>query len=878
MKRAFLVMAAALALTAGLPLACSADEGGILPGRIENLSGTDEIPEGSEPGETEAPAWQPRMLVGVWKRTELTGKAATLSVPAADGTEEMWTVACLPDQFIFASIQRGDADGEKQQRLGLDDYYEFQGRYALSDGDGGESGETVSFCMVADISGNTLAAGFTGVAADEAYLSDSVTSVDITEVDYEMSYEGCELTLEYGGAKAVYVPSTCPDGDLLKALDGFEGSCDYVKHPDWHFNDLTMNGDGTGSASTLFGTAAMTVSRNRKGGLTFKTDHDETYTYDTFWYADSCLTLGAGEDMLMYQDNYINMQSQIPYCRNFIRYPNFNSYGILKVGSRNLGDPLGGAVSRLSDAGGRTSADLAATIVPAGGFSEPFEVTFKGETIRVRAMNPTDTELPLKSCIVVWYSYDSANIFRRTHFFDDSIGFACGETRESLLGRYDSFVGTDENTLCAMVTGGTVPRSYDFSDYKADLLFEGDGVELLVLSFEKDKLVSVTSCAPFFLSQDLEYQVPAAELLALDRDDAEETAAVRTALADALAGAVLPSQVVRGDKGCAFAIPRADLFDYGSFELSDSGKKLLDETLEALIAAVPDPDAVASVEAAAYFRFETEERAFSGKYAEAIAKYLSGKKNGLSGSAKEFLKGRVKAGAYGSTDYISDPAFRGYTHLEIRFILKPAARETGIYADTPVVLTSTEEEKEAHAFLDLSEQDVGRGIASFAARYAGTYAGQTYANEALGIRWSLPGDWYIYDDTALGLYNGQTAAPLLLADKPVYIFAASDDAGLVDIRLHPFDVGADFASRAEEYARSLFSSYEAVCKGSYTSVSAEFGEEAFGGGTAWAGTFTFRTAGRTFCRKQYYIVREDAVAVVTVTSEDTVRSITDLGF
>lgn len=880
MKRAFLVMTVLLAVTAGLPKVCIADEAGILPGRIENLTNTDEIPEGSEPGESADPAYHPRMLVGVWKRTKLTGKAETIEVPAPDGSGDTWTVECLPDQFIFASVQRGDADGEKLQSLRLDDYYDFQGRYSRTDAAGKTSTETVSFRNVTGISGSTLAVGFTGEAADEAYLSEEVTAVDITEVDYQLWFEGCELTLSYGGAEAVYVPATCPDGDLVKALDGFDGSCDYVKHPDWHFNNLVMKGDGTGTANTLYGAVEMTVETGRDGSITFKTDHDETFTYDAYWYSDSCLTLGAGEDRLMYQDNYVNMESGIAYCRNYIQYPFFNGYGILKVGNKNLGDPLCAKVSMLSDAGGRSGADLEGTMVPSGGLTEPFEVTFKGSTITVRAMNPTDMEMSLKDCIVVMYSFDSegGNIFRRTHFFDDSIGFACGETKESLLARYDSFVETNENTLCATVTDGNHYSAYDFSDYGADLLFEGDQLELLVLNFTDGKLTGVTSCSPSLLYQDLEYQVPVAELLTLDRDDAEETAAVRSALADALAGAVLPGNVVRGDEGCAVCIPRADLFDYGSFELSEAGKKLLDETAEALIAAVPDPNAIAGVEAAAYFRFETADRAFSKLYADAIAKYLSGKKNGLTSAARKFLKGKVQTGAYASTNFLTDPSVDGYTHLELRFILKPVHREEKVYTDTKVTRPEAEDTTGAHAFMEMSEQAVGRKIAAFATRYAGTYAGQAYTNEALGIRWNLPEQWYIYDDTALLRYNGRSAQSLLLADKPVYIFAATDDEDMVDIRLHPFEIGSDYADRAEEYARSLFTGYEAVCRVSYDAVETKFEEMTWIGNKVWTGTFTFKTDGRTICRKQYYYVREDAVAVISVTSEGSARDLTSLGF
>ena len=283
------------------------------------------------------------------------------------------------------------------------------------------------------------------------------------------------------------------------------------------------------------------------------------------------------------------------------------------------------------------------------------------------------------------------------------------------------------------------------------------------------------------------------------------------ALAATLVVAILLGNIVQNDERGVFAISRDYLSDYGSFAPSSDGKKLLDEPMETLIPAVPNH--------------------------EVIAKYLSGKKNGISASARKDLKGTVTTGAYEAA-----PVVKRYDYMTI------------------------------------SEKAVGPQIAAFAARYAGTYSKQTYTNENLGIRWTVPETWYIYNDTNLRNYNGGTADKFLLAGKPVYIFAAKDEENMVDIRLYPFDVGSDYDARAKDCAGSLFDSYEAVCKGNYSEVETSFEKASFGGDKTWSGTFTFKADGRTFCRRQYYIVREDAVAVVSVTTEESVRDLTSLGF
>ena len=60
---------------------------GILPSRIENITGEDVVPEGSEgalPSETDtydASAFVPRMFLGTWKLQAIEGEMPAIEVP-----------------------------------------------------------------------------------------------------------------------------------------------------------------------------------------------------------------------------------------------------------------------------------------------------------------------------------------------------------------------------------------------------------------------------------------------------------------------------------------------------------------------------------------------------------------------------------------------------------------------------------------------------------------------------------------------------------------------------------------------------------------------------------------------------------------------------
>ena len=226
---------------------------GILPSRIENITGEDVIPEGSEgalSSETytyDASAFVPRMFFGTWKLQAIEGEMPAIEVPVPSGSgAESCSVGAFPDSMILGDTVRGNE--AEVYKISFDDYYYMQAAFKPVE----DSEEYLSeFRMLFDVVGKTLAVGFTGEVTDERYYTENVDTVDIFEVDYGFEWSGYELTLNYGGASAVYVPSTF-EGDMQKACEGFSGSNGQRKMPEWHFSPLEMNGDGKGMVGTVY--------------------------------------------------------------------------------------------------------------------------------------------------------------------------------------------------------------------------------------------------------------------------------------------------------------------------------------------------------------------------------------------------------------------------------------------------------------------------------------------------------------------------------------------------------------------------------------------------------------------------------------------------
>ena len=854
---------------------------GILPSRIENIIDEDVIPEGSEgalSSETDtydATAFNPRMFIGTWKFHAIEGEMPVIEVPAPSGSgAESCSVGAFPDSMILGDTVRGNE--AEVYRIDFDDYYYMQADYKPVE----DSEEDLSeFRMLFDVVGKTLAVGFTGEVTDERYYTEDVDTVDIFEIDYGFEWSGYELTLNYGDASAVYVPSTF-EGDMQKACEGFAGSNGQVKMPDWQFSPLSMTGDGKGMVGTVYdNNVEMNYSFGEDGSFSITTEYGEVFSFDRYWYSDSCLTLPSGNLKMMYQHNLLSFYHEDPYRAKRME-SNYLSMEELTMAGKKLGSPLWCSVQELIGQGYKTDVDIGQSMIPSGCVSPEFELRFRTAGIIVRAVNPTDVELPLGACIIFKYRFDegSGDILRRVRFLTGDDCVKSGETTNEDLAVYSNLFPVRDHVMRAQLSSSDSLDDYDFQDYSAHVLegLDGKGSSVfLQLETDGEKLHAFSCSLSVYENRNLDQNIAYENLQDLSQDKCESLAARRDEIAKSVNAGFADLSDVYCDTYGTIYIPWSSVFSYGKAELSNEGKQLLDKVSDLYIRAVGTYDNIVGIQTGVNARIDLVEdgQSFSVPRAEAVSEYLNDRMSQKGGKFSIFPVG------YGETEYLQEEGVDtlGSNLISVRFILDPAC--VGEMTGKEIGLIYKEKEGEAsYRYMKQESALVGEERAAFAEKYAGTYNADSYTNEAIGMTWQLPEGWHFYDDDELTAYNEMSAEALLLKDLPIYIFAAVNDGydTMIDIRLYPCDAAA-YETAGEEFAKSLFDSYASVCRTNYSDVTAETENVTFGGRTVKKGSFKFTADDQEFVRKQYYLVFPDAAVVITLSGTQDSEILDDPG-
>ena len=840
---------------------------GILPSRIENITDDDVIPKGAEgarPPENDsydASAFDPRMFVGTWKFQSIEGEmpAIEVPVPAGSGTESC-SVGVFPDSMIFRAAVRGN-DAEVY-RIDFDDYYYMQAAFKPVE----DREEDLSeFRMLFDVVGKTLAVGFTGEVTDGRYYKENVDAVDIVEVDYGFEWSGYELKLKYGDASAVYVPSTFA-GDMIKACEGFSGSNGQKRMPGWRFSPLSMNGDGKGSVGTVYDrNVSMEYSFGEDGSFSVTTEHGEVFSFDRYWYSDSCLTLPSGNLKMMYQHDFLSLYHDDPYRSKLMDSSFFSEE--LRMTGKKLGSPLWNSVQELVMQGYKTDVDIGQSMIPSGCVSPEFELRFRTAGIIVRAVNPTDAELPLGACIIFKYRFDeeSGNILRRVTSLMGDNYVECGETTKEDLEVYSDLFPVSDHVMRAQLSTIGGLYDYDFSGYNVHVLegLDGNGSSLnLQLEMEGGKLHSFSCGLSVYENRSLDHNVAYENLQNLSQDKCERLAARRDEIAKSVGDGFADLSDVSCDTYGTIYLPWSSIFSYGKAELSEEGKQLLAKVSDLYIRAVSPYDDIVGLQVGVNARCDLVEggQSFTVPRAEVVSEYLNDHMSQKGG------KFNISPVGYGETEYLQKEGVDalGGNLVSIRFLLDPAS----VGETTGKEISLIYKETEGDASFRYMKQDaalVGDERAAFAEKYGGTYNADIYKNEAIGMTWKLPEGWHFYDDDELTAYNGMSAEAMLLKNLPIYIFAAVNDDydTMIDIRLYPCNATA-YETAGEEFAKNLFDSYASVCRTNYSDVTAEAENVMIGGRTVKKGSFRFTADEQEFVRKQYYLVFPDAVAVITL--------------
>ncbi len=839
---------------------------GLLPSRIENIMNEDRIPvgaEGAEEAEYDAGVFNIRMFVGTWKLQQSEDEPVIIEVPAPKGSgEDICQVEAFPQQMIFYDTVRGNE--EEISRIPFDDYFYMQAVCRLSD-----TGDEVQFRMLYDVRKTTLAFGFTGEVTDTQYFNENVDAVDITEADYGFEWNGYELKLTYGGSSATYVPSTY-EGDMQKACEGFSGSNGQNRMPGWQFSPLNMNGDGTGTVSTHYDTnTIMNYTFGDDGSFCITTENGEEFTFDRYWYSDSCLTLPAGDNKLMYQHDLLTFFDGDTYRKKNVESNLWMEE--LTIAGKKMGSPLWMPVRDLIGQGYQTNVDTAGSMIPSGEVSPEFDLNFRNAHISVRAVNPTDIALPLEACIVYRYRFEEGygSISRRVEFLFGDGTVSCGETTVKDLQAYDNLYPVNDHLMAAQLSSFGTVDDYDFEDHSAHVLegMDGEGASLfIVMETEGERLHAFTCYVSTYENHNLDFNVQKEALAGLSAAACETVAYERDEIAEKINSTVAAYPDTVCDANGVVYIPWSDLFIYGKAELSEEGKLLLDKLADLYMDAIGNCGHLSGVEIGAYARCElTEEgQSFTVPRAEVVCSYLNDV-GVLNGEQSAFIPAGYRETDYRRTDAADE---LGGNLIGIRFLLEPAADAADTGQDVGLIYKETEGNA-TYRYMEQDPQQIGKKRAAFAEKYAGTYDGSLYTNEAIGMEWQLPEGWHFYNDDELTAYNGASAETLLLKDLPIYSFAAVNDDydAMIDMRLYPCD-GTAYETAAGEIAESLFHSYESVCRTDYGDVSVEAEDVTIGGRTVKTGTFRFTVDDQVFVRRQYYLVYDDAAVVITLSGTE----------
>ena len=136
----------------------------------------------------------------------------------------------------------------------------------------------------------------------------------------------------------------------------------------------------------------------------------------------------------------------------------------------------------------------------------------------------------------------------------------------------------------------------------------------------------------------------------------------------------------------------------------------------------------------------------------------------------------------------------------------------------------------------------------------------------MGLEWNIPDGWQFYPDERMQNLNGGDLADLISNNQPYYIMAASDspDEQMVSIRLYPT------RTRQEELVSMMDQNYLMQYEYDFGKVTDQFEEESLNGDD-WVpphSVYQFKWDGRQVTRINYYLLQDDALAVLGITVPD----------
>ena len=851
------------------------------------------VPEGAEASDHDSSKFPTRMLHGKWIRTELSENPELFEIPSLHDADGVRSVVCMPDILQFAETDMDEENSFEAINFGDLEYgqavFSLQEKAIENPGETAEKNatdhkdrnkeesgkENVTARLIYDTAGNTLALGLTGLEMPMQGSDRQIEAVDITELDYSMEWQENVLRLRWQGTEAVYVPSIY-NGDI-KNMDIMARNIQ-IHNSDMDFRTISISGETCLAATFMGQEISGDITFEENGSVSIHTQTGETWTYTGWWLADCCLALEKnGKKILYWTEN----SSVLSYSQEDF-HPLWDDWVGLCIQGQYVGNPLGNMVYCMTqDNSFFTGAELEKTMIPPGTVTEPFEMYWGRNSLHVRAVNSYDTALPLGFCTICWYGIDES-------CGDVSLGgvdqvrelFRMGTEKAAICDYYREFFqfGDDGTKLYCRQLDFHSPLSlqsersfieYQWTNPCEEILEEDNRKEAVLLFDNRNALQGIEVFAPGLLYDNVSDCADFESLRGADRTSLKDLSSSRDDV-------FLKMQTFAAGQGSGIEanpfsggllIDNEKIFAAESTELSDEGRKTLKQIGQSffeIAAEAGDMYPLQEIAVISHTEYGPGEKmeAYSKAYAESVCTAL-----------KEFCTG----GEYDSLGRLLKPEPRFYTdnisetNYEIS-ISDNCIQLVCIFQvpeDLPGETFAVQKhaiDPNVHRLMEEASPLVSASDAEVLARYAGIYEKGSYSNPAMGLEWNIPDGWQFYPDERMQNLNGGDLADLISNNQPYYIMAASDspDEQMVSIRLYPT------RTRQEELVSMMDQNYLMQYEYDFGKVTDQFEEESLNGDD-WVpphSVYQFKWDGRQVTRINYYLLQDDALAVLGITVPD----------
>ena len=863
--------------------------------------------------------YAPKMLTGKWILQDMEG-ADTVEIPSAKESGSMLEALSMPEQIIFADDVFTSIESEDRKSTSMyvqSDCFDMRAIYRLKDSkdrgrkdpgsieetsaesstynnNKGPGQATLDLAGIFDIKGSRLALGLIGLDPEEKPGPDS-KEMAVTEIQYDIDWQGDRLILSYNGSKASYKPSRWQE-DPLFLSDGYL-SLGQPANPSMDFHAIRFVDDSRGQVYNVYGhNIPMTYRFDKDGSFHVELDQGTKWDYKGYLLSDNGLVLRKDNQNLTYVSSMYFMDHS--FSRSILQIE--NNSPVFEFNNARKESPLGSKLSKLIKQGYILYADPDSLMGP-GKVSQVFTLDYNGIPMEAKVCNVTDQALPMASCYLCWFHCSMEEegikiVDTYNHYYGNGhvMELTNRDTMADLEKRYDNLIRIGADCLSSSSGFYNTIDENELTSYGAQVILPKADCQITILNFTDDHLSDCTVLVPAYYFRNMHYSTDPETLC---KADAGKAASIRaagsaldnnsSALIDALTGQMgdrlslqepdengyltgTEWQVYDAEvytPAATIQIPWTKLFEYGKEDLSKEGEVLLDQILSGLENYVKNPDISRSISTIGICSYtplldqKTASRLSQGR-ADAICQYAWKKY----GKEERSLGSLLKPAGYGVTDYlsVSDHENQMGPFIEIHCYYNP---ESDLLAgqDMEEAVTSITESGD-HLYMDPEQEGFSQNARDIADYYKGVYRDHSYSIKNLDLSWDLPEGWHFANDQELAHLNGGSAPDLLNSGNSIYVMAAysKDYSSMAHIRMYPGQILTGYSENEEksivqtmhksiltdldEYAKDITDSLE---------IDTKNGEEEY------RSEFTYTDGDRVYHRKISYIIKEDLLVLTS---------------